>query len=266
MPDIESLWIEERRTDDWAQVFSGAHWKWRPALQLLEMDPDRGATRKRIGRLLECANLQALYELEALLVEKAEFVHERITNPEGIREGADQCGICGGKRPPHPECQPWPRRKETGRAQGARCSPCIWSQRHNKNRSSWQHWQAWQMETSRDVQHTDFLQVSSFLSIAYVPVWSNPHPEGHGPPWAVATRLHVPSCRETCSICGSGRCYQCPWCCLHYDNDLSIIHLSLQQPVCTPAWFRAWFCIADEAYPFTSAFSVLFNARVGAGA
>ena len=117
-----------------------------------------------------------------------------------------------------------------------------------------------------DVQHPNFLQVSSFLSIAYVPVSSNHHPEGHGPPWAVATRLHVPSCRETCSICGSGRCYQCPWCCLHYDNDLSITHLSLQQPVRTPARFRAWSCIADEAYPLTSAFSVLFNASVGAGA
>ena len=35
MPDLESLWTEEQRAADWAQVFSGAQWKWRPALQLV---------------------------------------------------------------------------------------------------------------------------------------------------------------------------------------------------------------------------------------
>lgn len=107
---------------------------------------ERKKALKRCHRLLEKGSLEELLSVEVVLrqkLEKSKGPSSHCHNPEGLRVGGD-CKVCGGKRPPAADSQPWhQRRNSQGEllAKSAVCAPCIWSVRNQKDRSEWPHWE-----------------------------------------------------------------------------------------------------------------------------
>lgn len=110
------------------------------------MVEERKTVLKRVRRLLDKASTSNLLDTESFLRDRVCSSRTHVKNnhnPSGCSV-ASPCKVCGGKRPPHPEAEPWHLRqnfKGQQVAKSAICAPCVWSTRTQQCRTLWPHWQ-----------------------------------------------------------------------------------------------------------------------------
>jgi hypothetical protein len=93
---------------------------------MAELGDERTLIRKRIKRLPDTASEETLVAAKAFLRSRpAQGLPAATRNVEGVTSRGP-CSVCVGRRPPHPEVQPWRLSEGSTSGKGTVCVPCRW--------------------------------------------------------------------------------------------------------------------------------------------